>query len=67
MSNNNDPRLFMLNRLYEVSVALRKQRKEEKKYEKYFFNWMIISNDTLSVIGIMRLGKPEMENGKFKR
>lgn len=36
-----------------------------KKYEKYFFNWMIISNDTLSVIGIMRLGKPEMENGKL--
>ena len=29
MSNNNDPRLFMLNRLYEVSVALRKQRKEK--------------------------------------
>lgn len=34
-----------------------------KKYEKYFLNWMIISNETLAVIGILRLGKPEMENG----
>ena len=34
-----------------------------KKYEKYFLNWMIISNDTHDVIGIIRLGKPEMENG----
>ena len=34
-----------------------------KKYEKYFFNWMIISNESLAVIGIIRLGKPEMENG----
>ena len=34
-----------------------------KKYEKYFFNWMIISNESRAVIGIIRLGKPEMENG----
>jgi len=34
-----------------------------KKYEDYFLNWMIISNDTHNVIGIIRLGKPEMENG----
>lgn len=34
-----------------------------EKYEKYFLNWMIISNDSLAVIGIIRLGKPEMENG----
>ena len=34
-----------------------------KKYEKYFLNWMIISNDTHEVIGIIRLGKPEIENG----
>ena len=34
-----------------------------KKYEKYFLNWMIISNDSLAVIGIIRLGKPEIENG----
>ena len=33
-----------------------------KKYEKYFYNWMIISNESLAVIGIIRLGKPEMEN-----
>ena len=32
-------------------------------YEKYFINWMIISNDTKNVIGIIRLGKPELENG----
>lgn len=34
-----------------------------KEYEKYFINWMIISNETKTVIGIMRLGKPQMENG----
>lgn len=34
-----------------------------KKYEVYFLNWMIISNDTHEVIGIIRLGKPEIENG----
>ena len=34
-----------------------------KKYEYYFLNWMIVSNDTHEVIGIIRLGKPEMENG----
>ena len=33
------------------------------KYQKHFLNWMIISNDSLAVIGIIRLGKPEMENG----
>ena len=34
-----------------------------KKYEKYFLNWMIISNDIHDVIWIIRLGKPEIENG----
>ena len=34
-----------------------------KKYEKYFLNWMIIANESHRVIGIIRLGKPEMENG----
>ena len=34
-----------------------------KKYEEYFINWMIISNDSQNVIGILRLGKPELENG----
>ena len=34
-----------------------------KKYEKYFLNWMIISNETQAVIGILRLGKPERVNG----
>ena len=34
-----------------------------KKYEEYFLNWMILSNETHHVIGILRLGKPEMENG----
>ena len=34
-----------------------------KKYKEYFLNWMIISNETHDVIGIIRLGKPEMENG----
>ena len=33
------------------------------KYEKYFLNWMILSNESHAVIGIIRLGKPEMENG----
>lgn len=36
-----------------------------KLYEKYFINWMIIANDTRDVIGIIRLGKPELENGIF--
>ena len=36
-----------------------------KKYEKYFLNWMIISNESQTVIGIIRLGKPEIENGKL--
>ena len=34
-----------------------------KKYEMYFINWVIISNETQEVIGIIRLGKPEEENG----
>lgn len=34
-----------------------------KEYEKHFLNWMIISNETQAVIGIMRLGKPQIENG----
>lgn len=34
-----------------------------KKYEKYFINWMIISNDSHTIIGIIRLGKPELDNG----
>ena len=34
-----------------------------KKYEKYFLNWMIISNVSQEVIGILRLGKPTLENG----
>lgn len=34
-----------------------------KKYEEYFLNWMIISNDTHEVIGIIRLSKPQINNG----
>ena len=34
-----------------------------RKYQQYFVNWAIISNETQNVIGIIRLGKPEMENG----
>jgi RimJ/RimL family protein N-acetyltransferase len=34
-----------------------------KKYEVFFLNWMILSNETKKVIGILRLGKPAMENG----
>ena len=34
-----------------------------KEYEKHFINWMIISNETDSVIGIIRLSKPQTENG----
>ena len=34
-----------------------------RKYQQYFVNWVIISNETKNVIGIIRLGKPEMENG----
>lgn len=34
-----------------------------RKYEEYFINWIIISNDTQKVIGIIRLGKPETANG----
>lgn len=32
-------------------------------YDEHFVNWMIISNATEEVIGIMRLGKPIIENG----
>ena len=34
-----------------------------RKYESYFHNWIILSNETHEVIGIIRLGKPEMDNG----
>ena len=34
-----------------------------KKYEEFFLNWMIISNESRDVIGIIRLGKPATENG----
>lgn len=34
-----------------------------KLYEIYFINWMIISNDTRELIGIMRLGKPTKDEG----
>lgn len=34
-----------------------------KEYEKHFLNWMILSNETCNVIGIIRLSKPEMING----
>lgn len=34
-----------------------------RKYEEFFLNWMIISNESQKVIGIIRLGKPAMENG----
>ena len=40
----------------EIIVLLR-------KYEEYFINWMIISNETNKIIGIIRLGRPIMENG----
>lgn len=33
------------------------------EYEKYFLNWIIVSNETKEVIGIIRLGKPQIENG----
>lgn len=33
------------------------------EYEKYFLNWIILSNETNEVIGIIRLGKPQVENG----
>ena len=36
-----------------------------EKYQEYFFNWMILSNETQQVIGIMRLGKPAMDNGEL--
>ena len=34
-----------------------------KKYEEFFLNWMIISNVSQEVIGILRLGKPTLEDG----
>lgn len=34
-----------------------------KKYETYFFNWMILSNETREVIGLIRLGKPGIKDG----
>lgn len=36
-----------------------------KVYEEHFLNWMILSNETQEVIGILRLGKPQIENGKL--
>lgn len=36
-----------------------------RKYEVYFDNWVILSNETRAVIGIIRLGKPGMEKGKL--
>lgn len=33
------------------------------EYEKYFLNWIIVSNETNEVIGIIRLGKPQIEDG----
>ena len=36
-----------------------------EKYEKYFMNWMILSNKTGNVIGILRLGKPAFMDGKL--
>lgn len=34
-----------------------------KLYEIHFMNWMIISNDTQELIGIIRLGKPSKDKG----
>lgn len=34
-----------------------------RKYEQYFYNWMIVSNTAHTVIGIIRLGKPKSEDG----
>ena len=36
-----------------------------EKYEHYFLNWMILSNETGQVIGIIRLGKPDVEDGRL--
>lgn len=36
-----------------------------EKYEAFFINWMIIENGTQKVIGILRLGKPGLEDGKL--
>ena len=40
----------------EITVLL-------QKYEEFFLNWVIISNESQKVIGIIRLSKPAMENG----
>ena len=34
-----------------------------QKYEQYFYNWMIVSNESHDVIGIIRLSKSDCENG----
>ena len=34
-----------------------------QKYEQYFYNWMIVSNESHDVIGIIRLSRPDCENG----
>ena len=46
-----------------VPQSVAEARELLQKYESYFFNWMIISNETGAVIGILRLGKPGIENG----
>ena len=34
-----------------------------KLYQEHFLNWMILSNETREVIGILRISKPQVENG----
>ena len=34
-----------------------------RMYEEYFHNWMILSHATGEVIGLIRLGKPALEDG----
>ena len=34
-----------------------------RMYEEYFHNWMIRSNESREVIGLIRLGKPALEDG----
>jgi len=46
-----------------VSGSLEETVAVLEKYKKYFLNWMIVSNESRTVIGILRLGKPVMENG----
>lgn len=46
-----------------VPQCVEETRKLLKKYEQFFLNWMILSNETNQVIGILRLGKPGLEAG----